>query len=899
MTSETKENELLPSKEETLTLKENKNKNELVKQTKSKTTVEETSKKVSPDSTSQNLPNTKQSTRILPFVFVQASPNIKGPTSLVNVANQTNLAAVGSSITNPLLVNASLNSLNTKLKTTTSMSTVVLTPTTSTNKTTQIILQKTGNGTTGQTLIPVSVATSTGTKQTFAYLGALVKNNGKGGENQILVPANQLPAGLVKNSGKPGENQIILPANLPELVKNAAKTGENQIVVTTNHLPAGLVPSPNNQKLVLTPMTMPKLSTRLPSTCLTNSVNHPKIANILLPMSINQIKQTPKSVINFKISNGQIQSDPKGSITVLGENNKKVESEKSDVSSTTIDKNQSVTEVIINSSVANNPPKVVKSGKKRESNDKQYELSIPEQPKVNYTIKLSDDMKTYKIEKNGQEIDAINTDLPSKEDKNQVNNTPSVIVHPKTENHRKPHEASILKKCNISTYERKTYSKVPIIPKNENNITITTEKSPEVPNVVSATKEKKVPSERRRKSQYTYLRDFDEIVVTSGNAWEEKNNSQINKYSKRFENAEITFTKLNSPERDAESEVKKIDDFVEIEVIKQEFPQFNTDDIKDIKTALEWKDNIGALPGSKLKFHINEYGLIELLTGEEYKKLLEIKEETLENEILNCRECGCYGMPTEFISRNYCSITCKSNAIHNIEKLKREAYIKENRAKKKKRKLETQKLENEKSEKLDFDSDAENSNDTTQDKFNYPWQCAKKGFSWSKYLDHIKAKAAPLKLFKDPFPYNKNGFRVGMKLEGIDPQHPSYYCVMTVAEVQGYRIRLHFDGYSDSYDFWTNADSMDIFPMGWCEKFNHNLHPPPGLTLNDFNWTLYLKNCKATAAPRHLFTNRAGNVSKNCFLFLFQFLLERLRQYNRTFCKMAVLIQIPGCRKIL
>lgn len=32
-------------------------------------------------------------------------------------------------------------------------------------------------------------------------------------------------------------------------------------------------------------------------------------------------------------------------------------------------------------------------------------------------------------------------------------------------------------------------------------------------------------------------------------------------------------------------------------------------------------------------------------------------------------------------------------------------------------------------------------------------------------------------------PTVKNGFKQGMKLEGIDPQHPSMYFVLTVAEV--------------------------------------------------------------------------------------------------------------------
>ena len=81
-------------------------------------------------------------------------------------------------------------------------------------------------------------------------------------------------------------------------------------------------------------------------------------------------------------------------------------------------------------------------------------------------------------------------------------------------------------------------------------------------------------------------------------------------------------------------------------------------------------------------------------------------------------------------------------------------------------------------------------------------------------------------------PNTKNGFKVGMKLEGIDPLHPSLYCVMTVAGVKGFRIRLHFDGYSESYDFWCNANSPFIFPPGWAEKNGKKLQPPKGNRYN-------------------------------------------------------------------
>ena len=65
-----------------------------------------------------------------------------------------------------------------------------------------------------------------------------------------------------------------------------------------------------------------------------------------------------------------------------------------------------------------------------------------------------------------------------------------------------------------------------------------------------------------------------------------------------------------------------------------------------------------------------------------------------------------------------------------------------------------------------------------------------------------------------------------MKLEAIDPKHPSYICVCTIVRVKGTRLRLHFDGWSESYDFWTSADSPFIFHVGWCEKNGQKLHPP-------------------------------------------------------------------------
>uniref|UniRef100_A0A2K6EKM7 SAM domain-containing protein n=1 Tax=Propithecus coquereli TaxID=379532 RepID=A0A2K6EKM7_PROCO len=142
-----------------------------------------------------------------------------------------------------------------------------------------------------------------------------------------------------------------------------------------------------------------------------------------------------------------------------------------------------------------------------------------------------------------------------------------------------------------------------------------------------------------------------------------------------------------------------------------------------------------------------------------------------------------------------------------------------------------------------------------------PSAAAQETWSWEQYLKEQKAITAPVELFsKDQsFPEHENGFQIGMRLEGIDPQHPSVFCVLSVAEVCGYRLRLHFDGYLSCYDFWANAGSPDIHPVGWCEKTKHKLHIPKGYRKDKSVWVDYLKACKLQNAPKKLFRNRSSN----------------------------------------
>ncbi|XP_037668376.1 lethal(3)malignant brain tumor-like protein 1 isoform X8 [Choloepus didactylus] len=160
----------------------------------------------------------------------------------------------------------------------------------------------------------------------------------------------------------------------------------------------------------------------------------------------------------------------------------------------------------------------------------------------------------------------------------------------------------------------------------------------------------------------------------------------------------------------------------------------------------------------------------------------------------------------------------------------------------------------------------------------------KEGWSWESYLEEQKAITAPVSLFQDyqAVTNNKNGFKLGMKLEGIDPQHPSMYFILTVAEVCGYRLRLHFDGYSECHDFWINANSPDIHPAGWFEKTGHKLQPPKDYPDPDtFCWEKYLEETGSSPVPTWAFKVRVPHS------FLVNMKLEAVDRRNPALIRVA------------
>ncbi|NXQ49059.1 LMBL3 protein, partial [Catharus fuscescens] len=383
----------------------------------------------------------------------------------------------------------------------------------------------------------------------------------------------------------------------------------------------------------------------------------------------------------------------------------------------------------------------------------------------------------------------------------------------------------------------------------------------------------------------------------------------------------------------------------------------------DVFSAMDWKDGIGTLPGSDLKFRVNEFGALEVITDEmemeSVKKatatttwmvptaqegqlrstkhfLCEVnfcycaafsektgiparlKETAKVDGLVFCENCYRYGTMEEFVPEGkFCSQKC-AQQVKNKEPKEENPSMECNgeddsksiRKRKAKVPLKEESRDNgEKKENPDEIEDKpegrilrvsqrarrKRKGDVTVLKQTVPSK-GRQAWCWASYLEEERAIAVPTKLFKEyqSFPYNKNGFKVGMKLEGVDPEHQSIYCVLTVAEVCGYRIRLHFDGYPDCYDFWVNADSSDIHPVGWCEKTGHKLHPPKGYKEEEFSWPSYLKACKAQAAPKSLFENQNATVIPSGFRVGMK--LEAVDKKNPTFICVATVTDMVDNR---
>ncbi len=75
----------------------------------------------------------------------------------------------------------------------------------------------------------------------------------------------------------------------------------------------------------------------------------------------------------------------------------------------------------------------------------------------------------------------------------------------------------------------------------------------------------------------------------------------------------------------------------------------------------------------------------------------------------------------------------------------------------------------------------------------------------------------------------KNEFKIGQKLEAVDPKNPHLICPATIKEIKRDKLLITFDGWSHSSDFWCSFTSRDLFPVGFCAKSGHILQYPGNL----------------------------------------------------------------------
>lgn len=115
-----------------------------------------------------------------------------------------------------------------------------------------------------------------------------------------------------------------------------------------------------------------------------------------------------------------------------------------------------------------------------------------------------------------------------------------------------------------------------------------------------------------------------------------------------------------------------------------------------------------------------------------------------------------------------------------------------------------------------------------------------------KYLNPSSFQSSSL-----PRPH---GFTTGTKLEAVNPNDPSSICAATVSKVASeFFFQVEIDstitcGDGSRPSIWCSSNSRNIFPVGWCEKNNIQLTPPPGRVffLWKYTWlSWYVKRKKS------------------------------------------------------
>ncbi|NWR47614.1 SMBT1 protein, partial [Regulus satrapa] len=109
----------------------------------------------------------------------------------------------------------------------------------------------------------------------------------------------------------------------------------------------------------------------------------------------------------------------------------------------------------------------------------------------------------------------------------------------------------------------------------------------------------------------------------------------------------------------------------------------------------------------------------------------------------------------------------------------------------------------------------------------YPGQ----DFDWADYLKQCGAEAAPQSCF--PSLTSDHGFKENMKLEAVNPVDPEEVCIATVTKLRDSYLWLQLEGSKKPVpECIVSVESMNIFPVGWCETNGYQLRPPRKAIVN-------------------------------------------------------------------
>uniref|UniRef100_A0A674F5N8 Scm like with four mbt domains 2 n=1 Tax=Salmo trutta TaxID=8032 RepID=A0A674F5N8_SALTR len=98
-------------------------------------------------------------------------------------------------------------------------------------------------------------------------------------------------------------------------------------------------------------------------------------------------------------------------------------------------------------------------------------------------------------------------------------------------------------------------------------------------------------------------------------------------------------------------------------------------------------------------------------------------------------------------------------------------------------------------------------------------------FDWADYLKQCGTETAPDACFPDA--WQSRGFAKDMWLEAVNPVRPTEVCVAQITQVRGRLLWLRLEGLPKSFpECIVDVESMDIFPVGWCETNAYLLTPP-------------------------------------------------------------------------